>query len=66
MKELKVPKGQKAWVRYLKNGEPVFIITSNVLRDKYYLYEVDSKRVLTKKATSTQPVFKELKYWEEY
>ena len=64
MKDYKIPKGQVSWVRYLENGSVIYIITSNNIRDKYFLYEVNSEGKLIKKAVSIQPVFKELKDWE--
>ena len=36
---IKYPKGETVWVQYIKDGEPVFIMTSKAIRDCYYLYQ---------------------------
>ena len=44
-----VGKNETSWVQYLVDGKAKYIITSNHIRDTYYLYEViDSKAVKTK------------------
>ena len=43
MAVLKIPKNEIQWKTILKKGKPIFVITSNQLRDWYYLYEVDGE-----------------------
>ena len=54
-------KGVKAnetlWLQYLVNGKPTHVITSNVMRDTYYLYEIiDGQAVKTKYKADTPDV----------
>lgn len=47
---LSSPKGEIIWAVYKENGVATHAITSTLLRDIYYLYEVkDDKLVKTKK-----------------
>ena len=40
MSDVKYPTGETVWVRYQnRNGDIVSIITSNKMRDWYYLYD---------------------------
>lgn len=57
MNDLKIPKGQIHWETYIKNGQPHFIVTSNEMRTKYYLYKVEGNNTLKKIETSTTPSF---------
>lgn len=56
--EFKIPKNQVGWVRYVEGGKVTHIITSNIIRDKYFLYKVDESGSLIKIATSSVPIFK--------
>ena len=37
---IKYPKGEVVWVQYIKDGAPMFIMTSKAIRDYYYLYQM--------------------------
>ena len=61
--ELKIPKGERAWVRYCKsNGEPILVLTSKPSRDYYFLYEVKSDGNLTKLGKARTPTELEEKF----
>lgn len=63
--KIKIPKGQIWWESYLKNGELRYIVTSNELRNKYYLYSVLSDGKLNKVANNSIPTFKQTEsLWE--
>lgn len=63
--ELKLPKGQILWEIYLKNGEIKYIVTSNELRSRYYLYRVNPDSSMSKIETNNIPSFKEVSIlWE--
>lgn len=54
MKEFKIPKNEVRWETYCNSNEdPIFVITSTPLRDKYFLYEVvgDSLKKIDKSST---------------
>lgn len=57
--EIKIPKNQISWVKYLNNGKVTHVVTSTLARDKYFLYSVNENGVLKKIKTSTRPLFKE-------
>ena len=59
MMKIKLPKGQILWERLCdKNSITRQIVTSDALRQKYYLYQVNDDNSLIKLETNTQPVFK--------
>lgn len=59
--KFKIPKGHILWVTYNdKDGQPKYIVTSDKIRDTYYLYSVKKDGSLTKVKSAKQPVFKEL------
>ncbi|MDE6148533.1 MAG: hypothetical protein K2F81_00340 [Ruminococcus sp.] len=61
--ELKIPKGEQAWVSYLNTkGELVFLLTSKPARDFYFLYEVAPDDNLTKLGKSRSPTELEEKF----
>lgn len=44
---MKVPSGQTLWMtKYDGKGNPVWIITSDSTRTKYYLYKWDGEKLL--------------------
>ena len=58
--EIKIPKTQKSWVKYVKDEKVTHIITSTIVRDKYFLYKVNEDGRLEKLASSKTPIFKEI------
>jgi hypothetical protein len=43
--KIKIPKNQTLWVSYYDSkGNPVKIITSDLLRSKYYLYKITGEK----------------------
>ena len=56
--KIKIPKNQISWTRYVKNNKTTHIITSTIMRDKYFLNEMKEDGSLIKIATSSQPIFK--------
>ena len=61
--DVKIPRGEKLWVSVLdaEQTRRLQIVTSNTLRTKYYLYNVDSDGKLTKIETNDNPMFKNMK-----
>lgn len=61
--DVKIPRGEKLWVSVLNAEQTrrLQIVTSNALRTKYYLYNVDSDGKLTKIETNDTPVFTKMK-----
>lgn len=61
--DVKIPRGEKLWVSVLDSEQTrrLQIVTSNALRTKYYLYNVDSYGKLTKIETNDNPMFKNMK-----
>lgn len=56
-KEVKVPRNQKIWERHLNSSkELVEILTSDVEKKKWFLYDVESNGDLTLKATGQSPL----------
>lgn len=54
----KIPKNQVLWRTFTENNIPYMVITSSLLRDKYFLYEVEHNNntcILTKIETATTP-----------
>ena len=44
---MKVPTGQTIWMtKYDGKGNPVWIITSDSTRTKYYLYKIENGRLI--------------------
>lgn len=61
--ELKIPKGEKAWVRYCNScGETMFVLTSKPARDFYFLYEVKPDGSLVKLGKACSPTELEEKF----
>lgn len=59
---MKTPKNQKIWVTYYdKANNPIYLITSDLARTKYFLYSIDENGELNKVEASTQPIFMKLK-----
>ena len=58
--KIKIPKNQQSWVRYIKNERVTHLITSTMIRDKYFLYKVNEDGRLEKLASSKTPIFKEI------
>ena len=54
---VEIPKNQKLWVEYIENGKTKYLVTSTVMREKYFLYEVDKGGTLKKIASSKTPLF---------
>ena len=61
--DVKIPRGEKLWVSVLNAEQTrrLQIVTSNALRTKYYLYNVDSDGKLAKIETNDTPVFTKMK-----
>lgn len=61
--DVKIPRGEKLWVSVLdaEQTRRLQIVTSNALRTKYYLYNVDSDGKLTKIEANDNPMFKNMK-----
>lgn len=55
---IKIPKGQIRWMTLMdESGTIKQIVTSDGLRNKYYLYDVAEDGSLTKIETNDSPVF---------
>lgn len=61
IKDVKLPRNQILWLTQTKSDVPKYIITSDTVRQRYYLYEVNDQDELKKIAINKQPIFKELK-----
>jgi len=58
---IKYPKNQRVWVTYSNEKQiPVYVVTSDISRSKYYLYKVNKDGGLTKLKTASMPLFEEL------
>lgn len=56
MGEIKYPAGETVWARYLdRNGETLFVLTSKATRDRYYLYEHKSGKLVKLGAAKEPP-----------
>lgn len=56
MTDIKVPRGEIAWTRYLNSkGEDKYILTSKSTRDYYYLYEIQLDGSLKKLGKGKTP-----------
>lgn len=54
-----IPKNQILWVTNYESGDkPKQIITSDQIRSKYFLYDINEDDSLTKIETATIPIFK--------
>lgn len=63
--KIKIPKGHIWWESYLKDGEVRYIVTSNELRSRYYLYSVLADGKLNRIESNSIPVFKQTEsLWE--
>lgn len=61
--EIKVPKGEKVWVSYSNSeGRIIYILTSKLIRDFYFLYEVNSDGKLIKLGKACTPFELEEKF----
>ena len=51
---IKVPKNEILWVQYLHKGKVIYVTTSTMMRDTYFLYKVedDGKLVKTRHKSS--------------
>lgn len=56
--KIKAPKNQTSWTVYKKDHKITHVVTSTLMRDKYFLYEVESNGSLKKLASSHIPIFK--------
>ena len=56
--KIKTPKGHKLMEVHYKNGKPKYIVTTNLIRDKYYLYKITDDFTLDKLEVSNTPRFK--------
>ena len=60
--KIKIPKSQILWVtEYDEKHRPAYIITSDAIRSKYFLYSVSEDYTIEKIATSVKPTFKRRK-----
>ena len=55
-----IPRNQLLWVTHFEDGQARYAITSDVMRLKYYLYEVSPDGSLNKIETASTPVFKKM------
>lgn len=63
MKPVKAPRGEIEWVgHYDKAGNLRYLITSKVIRDYYFLYEVQADNTLKKLGKSRNPTELEEKF----
>ena len=53
--EVRLPKGEVAWIEYTVGGVPLFEITSKPSRDCYFLYEVLENGTLKKLGRGRTP-----------
>lgn len=56
--KIKIPKGHKLMEVHYKDSIPKYLITTNLIRDKYYLYRIVNDCALEKLETSNIPKFK--------
>ena len=54
-KGIKPPKNEIILVQYIKDDKPVYIITSTMLRDMYYLYKVENDKLVKTKHKNKTP-----------
>lgn len=54
-KGIKPPKNEIILVQYIKNSKPVYIITSTMLRDMYYLYKIENDKLIKTKYKNKNP-----------
>lgn len=52
---IKPPKNEIILVQYIKDNKPVYIITSTMLRDTYYLYKVENDKLIKTKYKNKNP-----------
>lgn len=56
----KVPKNQRLWVtRYDSKGNPKWVITSDMIRAKYYLYSCEGDSMTKVKVADSPAAFEE-------
>ena len=56
---IKIPKNQILWMTiYKEGGIPRQVITSDQMRSKYFLYDINDDESLTKIETAATPNFK--------
>ena len=56
---IKVPKNQILWVTYGENGVAKYAVTSDIIRSKYFLYEINGDKLI-KIETAKHPIFKKM------
>lgn len=62
-----IPKTEKRWEVYWEYDKPKFIITSDKLREEYFLYLIDDNLKLKKIETQENPkLFKKYKRSKEF
>ena len=54
-KGIKPPKNEIILAQYIKDDKPVYIITSTMLRDVYYLYKVENDKLIKTKYKNKNP-----------
>lgn len=45
---IKAPKNEILWVQHLHKGNVIYVITSTMMRDTYFLYKVEDNDKLVK------------------
>ena len=58
------PPNEIIWVQYLQNEIPIYAITSTIIRDYYYLYEVKDNKLIKTKYKNKDPT--ELEKYMKY
>lgn len=62
MNKIKTPKNQIVWMRYNIDGVPKYLVTSDQMRNRYSLYQINEDGSVDKLKTSATPCFKEVGY----
>lgn len=57
---IKIPKNQILWLQYSDGNKLQYVVTSDSVRSKYFLYLVNDNNTLTKLKTASAPTFEEI------
>lgn len=54
-KKIQIPKNELRCESYWENDKPIFIVTSDKIRDQYFLYKIDDDLNIKKIETKDKP-----------
>ena len=67
IEKINIPENERNWETYWEYDKPKFVITSDKIREEYYLYSVDNHLKLKKIETNDNPrAFKKYKRSKEF